>query len=488
MSTIDILSYVVSKLVKRKKAFTPRDVKLITFLLNSGYVITSWKSHNREIKYKKTRDRDEFSKQWLSHGLWDRVLKECHPNCKEKFIKNFLFRGIFKNSKLRDKIIKEGSYTPATVLISPTMRCNYRCAGCYAQNYTRNDDMSYEFFEKIIRDGEKIGVVFYTLLGGEPLLVFDMIYDIFKKYNDKIYAQIFTNGALINDEIAKKLQELGNIFVQFSIEGFEEETDWRRGKGAFKKVMEGMETCQKYGIPHGFSVCYTKKNAEITVSDKFINLMIDKGCLWGWYFLYMPVFGENADISLMPTAEQRELLWKRHLEIRRTKPIIVIDFWGDAPLVGGCIAGKGYVHVNHRGDVEPCIFTHFTSENIKNKSLKEIMASPFFSELRKMQPYSQNLLLPCMLIDHPSIIRRLVKKFNLHPTHPGAEKFITELAEGIDSHARVIHTHFDHIWKKHYDSSYQLNSCPHCYGTMKETLEAPSAPALETEVISTKNQ
>ncbi|OQX82458.1 MAG: hypothetical protein B6D53_04555 [Candidatus Omnitrophica bacterium 4484_49] len=176
------------------------------------------------------------------------------------------------------------------------MRCNYRCAGCYAQNYTRNDDMSYEFFEKIIRDGEKIGVVFYTLLGGEPFLVFDMIYDIFKKYNDKIYAQIFTNGALINDEIAKKLQELGNIFVQFSIEGFEEETDWRRGKGAFKKVMEGMETCQKYGIPHGFSVCYTKKNAEITVSDKFINLMIDKGCLWGWYFLYMPVFGKCSPI------------------------------------------------------------------------------------------------------------------------------------------------------------------------------------------------
>jgi MoaA/NifB/PqqE/SkfB family radical SAM enzyme len=308
--------------------------------------------------------------------------------------------------------------------------------------------MSEEMFEKIIREGEELGVIFYTILGGEPLIIFDKIYRIFKKYKNA-YAQLFTNGTLLTEDIAKKLQEIGNIFVNFSIEGFEEETDERRGKGVFKEVIKGMELLKQYGVPHGFSVAYSKKNAETVISDEFIDLMIEKGCIWGWYFLYMPVGGDR-DISLMATPEQRAKLWKRHLEIRSKKPIVVIDFWGDAPLVGGCIAGKYYIHINNEGKVEPCIFTHFSKENIKEKSLKEIMASPFFKEYRKRQPFSKNLLLPCPLIDHPYIFREIHQKFELKPDHPGAETLVKELAPQLDKYSEKVHQIFDKIWKENY--------------------------------------
>lgn len=457
----------IANFVKNKTELSDNDVKIITKIFKVfpvPFTIRKGKDQKENKKIQINLIRESFlrKKGWV-YGFSQRMLKEWHPNCKEKFIKNFVFGGWQRKNKLREKTEKEGSFTPATVLISPLMRCNYHCVGCYAQNYTKADDMPEELFERIVKEGEEMGVQFYTLLGGEPLLIFDRIYRIFKKYNDTAWAQLFTNASLLTEDVAKKLQELGNLFIQFSVEGFEKETDERRGKGAFKTTMKAMEICQKYGIPHGFSVTYTSKNADVVTSDEFIDLMIEKGCVWGWYFLYMPVFGEKEDISLMPSPEQRYNLWKRHQEIRNEKPIITIDFWGDAPLVGGCIAGKHYIHINNKGEVEPCIFTHFAADNIKGKSLKEVMASPLFKKYREIQPYDKNLLLPCPLIDHPRIIRELVKRFHLHPTHPQAENFIYQLAPKIDQYSKKVHPVMDRTWKKNYDSSYQIGSCPWCY-------------------------
>ena len=457
----------IANFVKNKTEISDRDVKIITQLFKVfpvPFTLRKGKDEKENKKIQINSIREAFLKKrgWV-YGFPQRILKEWHPNCKEKFVKNFVLGAWIKKKKLRDKVEKEGSFCPTSVLISPLMRCNYHCVGCYAQNYTKEDDMPEKLFERIVKEGEEMGVIIYTILGGEPFLIFDRIYRIFKKFNDTAYAQVFTNASLITEDVAKKLQELGNIFVQFSIEGFEKETDERRGKGAFKTTIKAMEICQKYGIPHGFSVTYTSKNADVVTSDEFIDLMIEKGCLWGWYFLYMPVFGEKEDISLMPTPQQRYNLWKRHLEIRSQKPIVVIDFWGDAPIVGGCIAGKHYIHINNKGDVEPCIFTHFAQDNIKTKSLKEIMASPLFKKYREIQPYDKNLLLPCPLIDHPKIIRELVKKFNLHPTHPFAENFINDLASKIDEYSKRVHPVMDKVWKENYDSSYEIGSCPWCY-------------------------
>ena len=469
----------VINFIKNKTEISEREAKIATKLLIASKLYKALPLPLTLVKGKTEKEIDEIRKNIIQnakdhlkekrgpYGVAQRFLKEWHPNCKEKFIKNFVYEGLIRKRKIREKVRKEGSYTPTTVLISPLMRCNYRCVGCYAQNYSKADDMPEKLFERIIKEGEEMGVHFYTILGGEPFLIFDRIYRIFKKYNDTAWAQIFTNGSLITEEIAKKLQELGNLFVQFSIEGFEKETDERRGKGAFKRTIKAMEICQKYGIPHGFSVTFTSKNADVVTSDEFIDLMIEKGCIWGWYFLYMPVFGEKEDISLMPTPEQRYKLWKRHREIRSEKPIIIIDFWGDAPLVGGCIAAKSYIHINNKGDVEPCIFTHFAQDNIKNKSLKEIMASPLFKKYREIQPYDKNLLLPCPLIDHPKIIRQLVKKFNLYPTHPQAENFIYDLAPKIDEYAKKVHPLMDKVWKENYDPSYEINSCSWCYKNKK---------------------
>jgi len=120
-----------------------------------------------------------------------------------------------------------------------------------------------------------------------------------------------------------------------------------------------------------------KAGADTVTSDEFYDFLIDKGALFGWYFLFMPV-GKDPDTSLMPTPEQRKKLYETVQRVRLEKPLFMMDFWGDAPYVGGCIAGgRRYIHINPKGDVEPCIFVHFSADNIKEKSLKEALDSDF---------------------------------------------------------------------------------------------------------------
>jgi len=127
----------------------------------------------------------------------------------------------------------------------------------------------------------------------------------------------------------------------------------------------------------------------------------------------------------------------------------VADFWNDGPLVGGCIAGgRRYMHINCKGDVEPCVFVHFAVDNIKEKSLMEVVKSPFFAAIRERQKVNnKNPLLPCMIIDHPESLREVVAEHGAHPTHEGAETLITEMADYLDQYSLEYGKLADEAWK-----------------------------------------
>ena len=100
------------------------------------------------------------------------------------------------------------------------------------------------------------------------------------------------------------------------------------------------------------------------------------------------------------------------------------------------------------GDVEPCVFVHFAVDNINDKSLLEVIQSPFFRDIRDRQPYDDdNLLCPCMVIDHPHVLREVVKTHGARATHPGSERILTELSRGLDDYSGSIHKLFDPLWE-----------------------------------------
>ncbi|MBE0448517.1 MAG: radical SAM protein [Actinobacteria bacterium] len=362
---------------------------------------------------------------------------------------NFLVRTLFYDSHARIGYEKKHGFSPPfTVLISPTMRCNLSCDGCFAGEYSEDDDLSAEVMQRIINEGRNIGIGFYTILGGEPLL-YKPLFNVIEQSPDSIF-QIFTNATMVNERVVERLGELGNAILVLSLEGLQRETDDRRGRGIFDRVMRAADLLRESRAPFMFSVTPTRKNAEVVVSDEFIGLMIEKGAVFGWYFSYMPV-GRKPDLSLMPTPEQRDYVRRRVNEIRSTKPIILIDFWGDGALVSGCLAGgRQFIHITNNGDVEPCIFCHVATHNIKETSLVEALNSEFFKAIRKAQPFGHNHIRPCPLIDHPGAMAGLVKRYGAVPTHEGADKILSDFIPELREYSTGVKEIYKDVWEEEY--------------------------------------
>ena len=382
------------------------------------------------------------------YQIYRRILIESNENFCNKSINNLLIKGAVLNQAKRNEAVRNGSAVPTVVLVSPTMRCNLSCYGCYANNYSRKDDLDFATVDRIIDEGKEMGVAFFTFLGGEPFL-WESLFSIIDKHSDAFFL-IFTNGTLIDEKAGKTIAELGNVMPIVSIEGSEEDTNERRGNNVYKKIMSVMEILKGLKIPFGYSITVTRKNIYFVTSDEFFKFMIDKGAVIGWYFIYMPI-GRDFDLSLMPEPQERIFLKDRIHNVRRNLPLFAIDFWGDAPYVGGCIAGKRYIHINHKGDVEPCIFTHFAEVNIKNSTLKEAMNCEYFKEIRKRQPYSENLYLPCMLIDSPSVSRELFNCCNIYSTDNNSERLLFEINNEIDRYSEKVKPEYDRVWEKEKD-------------------------------------
>jgi len=401
--------------------------------------------------------REAFASGHPSIKLSRRLLKELHPNCKRGII-NYIVQAIAADSSSR-KLYQEnyGVAPPIVALISPTMRCNLKCIGCYAAEYEHVQDMKPETFNRLLQECKEIGVHLVTILGGEPF-IYKPLLEVLGSHKDMVF-QVFTNGTLITEALAAKIVALGNLAPVFSLEGFKSLTDARRGNGIFQRTVKAMEIMRQAGGLFLFSVTVTPQNYKEVVSDEFIDLMIEKGAALGWYFNYMPV-GRQASLKLMPTPEQRNYVRAKVTELRRQKPILLVDFWGDGPLVGGCLAGgKLYFHITTNGDVEPCIFAHFAVDNINNKSLVEVLNSNFFKAIRRAQPFGHNEIRPCPMIDHPGAMQKLVQKYGAKPTHFGADKIIGEFIPELKVYAQEVARLYNPIWEQEYQWAHKNKTC-----------------------------
>jgi len=358
------------------------------------------------------------------------ILKDTNPEIAHKLARNFIVNGAWAGVPLQREIIKkEGFNVPWFLLIDPTERCNYQCFGCWAGAYGRID-MSFETFDRVLTEAKELGIYFIVVSGGEPTL-YPKLFEVFKKHNDMAF-MLYTNGSIIDDKYAEKLAKVGNVVPCFSVEGFKENTDARRGEGAWDKVMKAMDSLKKAGVPFGYSITETRNNIDEVLSDEFVDYMIGKGAKIAWYFQYIPT-GKDSDVHLMITPEQRLNSYNRIHYFRSNKPLFVADFWNDGPYTGGCIAGaRRYLHITADGGIEPCAFIHLSQGNVKDMSLREVFKLPFFREIQKLQPYSDNLLAPCMIVDHPDVMRKIGSLQGVKSTDGTLENLSKDVGKHLD--------------------------------------------------------
>lgn len=357
---------------------------------------------------------DTFEKFWhQDQGPWKaylmKYLTELDKKQREKFVVNFLVNdGVYGYTLQLKNAEKYGCNIPWAILMDPTTACNLKCTGCWAAEYEKHENLPIEVMDKLIRQAKKLGCYFFLFSGGEPLVRKADIIKLCEMHQDCMFTA-FTNGTLIDEKFVQEIKRVGNFIPALSIEGFEEETDMRRGNGTYQKVIHAMDLLREAHLAFGFSCCYHSKNTDSVASDEFIDFMIEKGAWFGWYFTFIPV-GTNAPVELVATPDQREYMYHRIRKIRSEKPIFLMDFWNDGEYSGGCVAGgRRYFHVNASGDAEPCAFIHYSTCNVKNTSLMNILKSPLFMQYHDHQPFNANMLRPCPMLDNPEYIQNMVK-------------------------------------------------------------------------------
>jgi len=381
--------------------------------------------------------------------LFRRVLDYLPSRNSQLLFETLFYRAWFLGGKKRDQFeVEDGFRPPFVMILSPTLHCNLRCKGCYTLGYGTKPELPYELVKKVLGECQKIGIHFITVLGGEPF-VYPNLFQMIEEHPE-IFFQVYTNGTLMTREKAKRLSDLGNAMVVISIEGYEKETDRWRGKGVYQKIMNAFDDLRETRVLIGTSATVTKENVDVVASEEFVDFMLEKGTFAQMYFLYIPVNGQ-ADFSLMVTPEQRNHLRKQVMYFRDTKPMFFLDFWNDGPHINGCIAGgRRYFHLNAKGDVEPCVYTHIATDNIYNTTLSEALNSPLFRSIRARQPHNLNHLRPCMIIDNPHVMRELIEETKPYFTHPGAEEIYTTKSQEMDAHAERFGKLADQVWQNEY--------------------------------------
>ncbi len=454
--------------------------KLRQYLLKKGYEV-AYKSlveenlDNRPIEMQKEKVR-------VILNLFEMADKRMNEGLISPKVAQAVVRVLINNLVIPTKEYKEteerfkkqfGRTPPAFLVIAPTKRCNLHCIGCYASSDSKSaETIPYAILNRILNEKKEFWNSGFTVItGGEPFLYKSEgkdILDVVEEHPDDWF-MFYTNGTLITKEVAKRMAKLGNVTPAISIEGFETETDLRRGKGTFKKILEAFDNLRSEGVPFGISTTAMRHNAELLVSDEFLDFYFNQQkATYGWLFQYMPI-GRKYTLDHLITPEQRLYLFQRERKILWEYKLFYPDFWNSGVLATGCIsAGRegGYLYIDWNGTVTPCAFFPYSPVNIievyeKGGNLNDIYNQPFFETIRRWQDvygYKKepdkvgNFIIGCPIRDHYKVARNIIDMFNAQPEDESAKQALEdkEYYNGMIEYDLKLKKLFDPYWKEIY--------------------------------------
>jgi MoaA/NifB/PqqE/SkfB family radical SAM enzyme len=315
-------------------------------------------------------------------------------------------------SVLRHKSrMKRGEYFPPFLYVSIINSCNLRCQGCWVDVAHKQEIIQPEAFHKLVREAKAMGNTFFGIVGGEPFM-HPKLFEMLEAHPD-CYFQIFTNGHFITDEKAKRLRKLGNVTPLISVEGTDIISDQRRGRlNVLNKTLEGLGNCLKNNLLTGVCTSLCRTNIDDLLTDKWVDRLIEMGVMYTWFHVYRPM-GPNPNPDMCLTPEQAKKAREFVVNVRATKPIVVIDAYYDGEGKALCPAATGISHhINPWGDIEPCPIVQFSKESIHSKTDTRSLRAKFTQSafLKDFRELSQQTTRGCIVLERPDLLKQLVEK------------------------------------------------------------------------------
>jgi MoaA/NifB/PqqE/SkfB family radical SAM enzyme len=339
-------------------------------------------------------------------GLTKRVLTETRPKVVAKFVYNFGIKGV-RSVELHKRRRKRGENFPPFLFISVISSCQLRCQGCWVDVAAPAQKLSLDELNRIIGDAKAHGNSYFGILGGEPFMHPEIL-DVFAAHPD-CYFQVFTNGQLITDDIARELARLGNVTPLVSIEGSEIVSDERRGRmQVLTKTLKGLEACRRRGLLIGVATSVCQTNIDL-VSEAWLRRLIAMGVHYVWFHTYRVVGPvPNAHLALRP--EQVLAVRRFIVQMRARLPIAIVDAYWDDRGEALCPMATGVSHhIGPGGHIEPCPVIQFATETVRDRaSIYDQMTQSAF--LRDFREAAAGATHGCIVLERPDIVRDLVAK------------------------------------------------------------------------------
>lgn len=282
-----------------------------------------------------------------------------------------------------------------------TRNCNLNCIHCRASasKGPHSGELSLKECQKIIDDISLFASPTIILTGGEPLMredIFDII-DYGRKKNLRLVMAI--NGTLLTDEKAQMLKEKGIQRISLSLDGKDRQShdSFRGVEGSFDAVMSATSILRNNNLPFQINTTVTRLNRD---DPHNIYELVKKVGAIAWHiFLLVPVGrGEhlkgkelNAEMYEHMLTWLYEMEKKNEIELKVTCAphyYRIVSEKGDMPKSTGCLAGKSFMFISHRGIVQPCGYLEIPCGNVIQEGVQKIWeGSSIFKKLRDSHSY-----------------------------------------------------------------------------------------------------
>jgi len=323
---------------------------------------------------------------------------------------------------------------PRLIFWELTTGCNLRCIHCRASatELMSPDDLSTGECLRIVDQFAEYAPFILVLSGGEPLWRRD-VFDIAKRaVSHNIRVALATNGTLIDEAMAERINEAGIVRVSISLDGADRNThdSFRGHQGAFDAAIRGIQLLQALGISTQINSTVSRHNAHqlpqlVELSKKLgvdafhLFLLVPVGCgltiaedqsiggeeaeqILNWF--YDRSLDSGMELKATCAPHYYRIARQRHAEARRagtaTSELVMEPRHAHAHRHGhtagghptdlnqmtrGCLAGSGVCFVSHRGVVQPCGYLPLEAGDLRKTPFRQIWSeSQLFSDLRDL--------------------------------------------------------------------------------------------------------
>lgn len=342
-----------------------------------------------------------------------RVLTEADPRVVAKFVYNCGIKGI-RSVERHKRRLRRGETFPPFLFISVISGCQLRCQGCWVDVEAPSKRLSLDDLNRIVNDAKKHGNSYFGLLGGEPFLHPELL--TFFGHHPDCYFQVFTNGQLITDQVARELRRLGNVTPLVSIEGTETISDERRGRSkVLQRTLMGLEQCRRHKLLFGVATSVCQSNIDELVTEAWLRRLIGLGVHYVWFHTYR-VIGPNPSPALALRPEQVVAVRRFIVQMRARLPIAIVDaYWDDRGEALCPMATGASHHISPYGDIEPCPIIQFAKETVRDGAnvVETMTRSAFLHDFRATAARTTR---GCIVLERPDLVRDLVVKHGARDT------------------------------------------------------------------------